>query len=123
MRHCRLLEVPTVGTCNRDQAIVILEIHQAKRRRFILAHQPAVVHLAVAATVVDVGTEGGDLDGLAPEHHMRQAEAAADQEAVAERALDLVGPGRSAYVEVLWLAPHEKVAHAAAYEVGDIAET
>jgi hypothetical protein len=43
------------------------------------------MHLAVAAAVVDVGAEGRDLDDLAAEHHVRQAEAAADQPAVAEQ--------------------------------------
>jgi hypothetical protein len=36
----------------------------------------AFVRFAVAAAVVDVGAEGGDLDDLAPVHHVRQAEAA-----------------------------------------------
>ena len=53
----------------------------------VVAQQAAAfVQFAVAAAVVDVGAESRDLDDLAPEHDMGQAEAAADQPAVAEQA-------------------------------------
>ena len=49
----------------------------------------------------DVLAKGRHLDGLGAEAHVRQAEAAADDPAVAEEFLDLVRMGRGADVEVL----------------------
>ena len=90
----------------------------AERDIPVCAHQPAIVHLAVAAAVVDVGTEGGDLDDLAPEHHMRQAEAAADQAAVAELLAHLLGRGVGGHVEILGVAADQQVSHGAADQIG-----
>ena len=53
---------------------------------------------------------------------MREAEAPPDEEAIAERPLDFVRLCRSPDVEVLGLAPHQKIAHAATHEIGGIAE-
>ncbi|MNT23825.1 hypothetical protein D3C72_1592630 [compost metagenome] len=84
----------------------------------VVAHEHAVFHLAVAAAVIDVGTEGGDFDDLAAEHNMGQAETAADQAAVAEQLLDLFGRGIGGHVEILGLAIDQQIAHRAADKVG-----
>ncbi len=84
----------------------------------VVTHQHAVLDLAVAAAVVAVGAEGGDLDDLAAEHHVRQAEAAADQPAVAEQLLDLLRRGVGGHVEILGPPPHQQVADGAADQVG-----
>ena len=62
------------------------------------------------------------LDDLLPEAHMRQTEAAPDQEAVAERVLHLVRLGARADVEILRRASQQKIPHATAHEVGGVAE-
>ena len=51
---------------------------------------------------------------------MREAEAAADDPAVAKQLLDLVGVRRCADVEVLGPAAEQEIADAAADEVGDV---
>ena len=85
----------------------------------VVAQQAAVlVQLAVAAAVVAVGAEGGDLDDLAAEDHVRQPEAAADQAAVAELLLDLLGRGVGGHVEVLRVMADQQVAHGAADQIG-----
>ncbi len=66
--------------------------------------------------------ERGRLDHLLAEADVREAEPAPDEEAVAERALHLVRLRARADVEVLRLAPQQEVAHAAAHEIGDVAE-
>ena len=66
-----------------------------------------------------LAAEGRDLDDLAAlEPDVGQAEAAADEEGVAEELLDLVGMGVRADVEVGRLAAEEEVADRAADEVG-----
>ena len=62
------------------------------------------------------------LDRLLPELDVRETEAAADDPAVAEEALDLVRVGRRADVEVLGAAAEQQVPDAAADEVGDVVE-
>ncbi|KAG1253769.1 hypothetical protein G6F65_017320 [Rhizopus arrhizus] len=84
----------------------------------VVAHEHAVFHLAVAAAVIAVGTEGGHFDDLAAEYHVGQAEAAADQAAVAEQLLDLFGRGVGGHVEILGLAIDQQVTHRAADKVG-----
>src|SRR5690606_718806 len=84
----------------------------------IVADQAAVLDLAVAAAVVDVGAEGGDLDDLAAVDHVGQAEAAADQAAVAEQLLDLLRRGVGGHVEILGMHPQQQVADRAADQVG-----
>src|SRR3546814_6539307 len=69
----------------------------------------------------DLGAEGGDLDDLAAEHHVRQAETAADQAAVAEQVLDLFRRGAGGDVEVLGMAADHQVAHGAADQEGLVA--
>src|SRR5690606_30908216 len=81
----------------------------------------AVVHLAVAAAVVDIGAEGRDLDDLAAEHDVREAEAAADQAAVAEQLLDLFGRGVGGDVEILGRQAGQQAAHGAADQAGAMA--
>ena len=66
------------------------------------------------------GSAGGakrrDLDDVASEEDMRQAESAAHQAAVAEQALHLLRERIGCDVEVLRLHPEQKVAHASAHE-------
>ena len=105
-----LLRVP-----GQEQLQAFLE--QSRRRS--LAQQAAVlVQLAVAAAVVAVGAEGGDFDDLAAEHHVCQAEPAADQPAVAEQRLDLFRGGVGGDVEILGMAADQQVADRAADQVG-----
>ena len=78
---------------------------------------PAFVLLAIAAAVVAVGAESGDLDDLAPEHHVGQAETPADQAAVAEQGLDLFRGGVGGHVEILRMAADQQVAHRAPDEI------
>ena len=70
----------------------------------------------------DVAPEGGDLDGLGAELDVGEPEPPADDPAVAEAPLDLVGLRRRADVEVLGPASEQQVAHTAADEEGRVAE-
>ena len=70
---------------------------------------------------IDLAAERRDLDRLGPELDVREAEAAADDPAVAEELLDLVGMRRGADVEVLRAAAEQQVADAAADEVRGVA--
>ena len=70
----------------------------------------------------DVAPERGDLNRLGTELDVGQPEAAADDPAVAERALDLVGLRRRADVEILGPPPQEQVADAATDEIGGVAQ-
>ena len=84
----------------------------------VVAQQAATLVLfAVAAAVIAVGAEGGDLDDLAAIHDMGQAEAAADQPAVAEQRLDLLRRGVGGHVVILRRTADQQVAHGAAYQV------
>ncbi len=84
----------------------------------------ALVEHAVAAFVDAVvlvdrrvrGTERRDLDDLVAEAHMGEMEAAADQPAIAEQLLDLVGMRAGGDVEVLGMQAEQQVAHRAADE-------
>src|SRR5690606_6219667 len=76
-----------------------------------------VVHFAIATAVIAVGAEGRDLDDLAPEHHVRQPEAASDQAAVAEQRLDLFRSGVGGHVEVLGMPADQQIADGAADQV------
>ena len=65
--------------------------------------------------------EGGGFDDfVVVENDVREAESAADEEAVSEEPLERAGVGVGADVEVLGLAAEQEVAHAAAHEVGDV---
>ena len=68
----------------------------------------------------DVPSERGDLDGFRSELHVREAEAPADDPAVAEKFLDLVRMRRRPDVEVLGPALQQQVADAAAHQVRDV---
>ena len=68
--------------------------------------------------VVGLPAEGAGLDDLVAEDHMRQPEAPADEEAVAEEPADLAWLGVGAHVEILRLAAQQQVADAAADEIG-----
>ena len=64
------------------------------------------------------GTEGRDLDRVGAEHHVHEAEAAADDVRATEQALDLLGRGIGRDVEVLRLDVQQQVAHRAADDEG-----
>ena len=66
--------------------------------------------------------ERGDLDDLLPELDVREAEAPADDPAVAKELLDLVGMRRCPDVEILGAPTDEQIANAAADEIGDVVE-
>jgi len=63
------------------------------------------------------GTEGRDLDDLAAELHVRKAEAAADQPAVAKRLTHLLRAGVGGDVEVLGFAAQKQIAYPTADQV------
>ena len=69
---------------------------------------------------IDLPAERRDLDGLGAELDVGEAEAPADDPAVAEQLLDLVRMRRRADVEVLRPAVEQQVADAAADQVGDV---
>ena len=78
-----------------------------------------LVGLAFAEHVRRVAPERRDLDDLAAaEEHVREAEATADDAAVAEERADVVGARAGRDVEVLRAAVQEEIANAAADEVG-----
>ena len=64
------------------------------------------------------GTESRDLDDLAPEMHVCQAEASPDETAVAEHLAHLLRARVRGDVEVLGLTPKQQVAHPATDQVG-----
>ena len=67
-----------------------------------------------------VRPEGGDLDDIVVKMDVGETEPAADQPAVAEGLLDLVGRRIGRDIEVLGLAAQKQIAHAPAHEVGVI---
>src|SRR5690606_40216743 len=66
-------------------------------------------------------TECGGLDDLRSEHHMHQAETAANDACATEQRFDLLWRGIGGDVEVLGLQTHDQVAYGAAHDVGFIA--
>ena len=87
-------------------------------RRLASGDRDAVLHDFFAG--LHLPAERGDLDDLLPELDVREPEAAADDPAVAEELLDLIGMRRRADVEILGPAAEQQIAHAAADEVGDV---
>src|SRR3546814_10540641 len=73
------------------------------------------------AALLTVAAECRHLDDLRTEHHMCQAKAAADQAAVAEQLLYLIGRGVGGHVEILRPQSQQQVAHRAADQVGGVA--
>jgi hypothetical protein len=74
-----------------------------------------------AVVLVDRGVRGAkrrDFDDFVAEAHMREMEAAADQPAVAEQLLDLVGMRVGRDVEVLRMQAEQQIAHGAADQKG-----
>ena len=72
-----------------------------------------------AIVVVGLGARGAkrrDLDDVAAEAHVRQTEPPADQPAIAEQILDLIGIGVRDDVEVFRMPVEQQIAHAAADE-------
>ena len=77
------------------------------------------VLVAVEGLVVPLkGAEGGDFDHLAAETHVHDLEAAADDPAAFEQALNLLRRGVGDHVEVLGLAAAQQVAQTAAHQIG-----
>ena len=66
--------------------------------------------------------ERGHLDNLRSELHMGQPKPAADNPAVSEEALHLIGVRRCADVEILWGALEQQIAHAAAHQIRHMIE-
>src|SRR5581483_10942757 len=60
---------------------------------YIVAQDAAVDDVAVARAVVAAAAERGDFDDLVAEHDVREAKAPADQAAIAEKTLDVLGRG------------------------------
>ena len=70
----------------------------------------------------DVAAERRHFDVLVAEAYMRETKPAADDPAVAEELLDLIGMRVGADVEILRPALEQQIAHAAADEVRDVVE-
>src|SRR5688500_762101 len=70
----------------------------------------------------DLTAEGCHLDYLRAELHVREAEAPADDPAIPEEPLYLVGMRGGADIEVFRRAAEQQIAHAAANQVGDVVE-
>ena len=93
------------------ERLVALRAHRRLRLgffrggEFLLRHRP---------------TESRDLDRLGPEAHVRQAEPAANDPAVPEQLLDLIGMRRRADVEILRTTAEEQIANAAADQIRDV---
>ena len=99
----------------RAEGVVAHLVERAGRLRVAAAGRGGaggVVRLRVAA-------EGRGLDLLLAEADQREAEAAPDDEGVAEEPLDLARAGVGRHVEVLGRAAEEDVADAAADEIRD----
>ena len=64
------------------------------------------------------GAEGGDLDDFAAKAHMHDLEAATNDAAALEQAIDLFRRGIGAHIEILGLATTENIPQAAAYQIG-----
>ena len=62
--------------------------------------------------------EGRHLDDLAPVHHVREAEAAADDPRAAEQGADFFGRGAGGHVEILGGLTDNDVAHRATDDIG-----
>ena len=80
----------------------------------VVAHDAPVDEMAIAAAVVAGAAERRDLDDLASEHDVGEAEAPADQAAVTEQAAHLLGRRVGRDVEVLGVSAEQEVAHRAA---------
>ena len=65
-----------------------------------------------------MAAEGGDLDDFAAKADVGKAEAAADEETVAEELFDLARSGIGRYIEIFRDAVQEEIAHTAADQVG-----
>lgn len=84
----------------------------------VVSQQHAFVRLVIFRYIgVLPGTEGRDLDDLATKLHMRKAEAAADQPAVAKRLTHLLRAGVGSDIEVLGFAAQQQIAYPTADQV------
>ncbi len=92
----------------------------------VAQHQPGLfvggVLVAVEFLVVPLkGAERGDFDHFAAETHMHDLEAAADDTAALEQALDLLRRGVGGHVEVLGVATQQEIANRATDQVALVA--
>ena len=69
---------------------------------------------AIGGVAFMMAAEGGDFDNFRPEHHVRQAEAAAYQAAVAEQLTDLFRGRISGNVKIFRFFAQQQIAYAAA---------
>jgi hypothetical protein len=98
-------------------------VHQTVRRLVPLrAHRRLRLRLFRGGEILlrDWTPERRDLDRLGAETDVRQPEASADDPAVPEQLLDLIGMRRRADVEILGTTAEEQVTDAAADQIRDV---
>ena len=100
-----------------DGEIASVGVFFAGTKHVVVQHPPMGVGLAVGMGC----PEGGDLDGLAPEHDVNDAKAPADDARPPEKRLHRLGGGVGGHVEVLRGTAQQQVAHAAPHDVGAVA--
>ena len=103
----------------RAEGIVVMDQMLAFGRARIRSRD-AVLHDLFAGR--HLPAERRDLDHLGAELDVRQPEAPADDPAVAEELLDLIGVRRRPDVEILGAPAEQQIADAAADEIGDVIE-
>ena len=95
------------------------------RAEDVIAQQHAVLAPlggdAIGSVSFVMATEGSDLNDFRPEHHVREAETAPDQTAVAEQLTHLIRRGVGRDVKIFWLFAKQQVADAAADQPGLVA--
>jgi len=95
------------------------------RAKDVVAQQHAVLAAlgdgAIGLLIVMMTTEGRHFDNLRPEHHVREAETATHQAAVAEELAHLIRRGVGSDIKIFWFFAQQQVAHPAAYQVCFIA--
>ena len=79
-----------------DGEIASVGVFFAGAEHVVVQHPPMGVGLAIGMGCA----EGGDLDGLAPEHHVNDAKAPADDACASKERLHRLGGGVGGYVEV-----------------------
>ena len=102
-------EIAAIGVRLRRAEGVVLE-RTLRRMLDNLAHRLGVL------------AESRRFNHLLAKTDVRETEPTANQEAIAEGLLDLVGLRARPHIEILRLATHQQVTHAAAHEVARIAQ-
>ena len=116
--HREVLDVVEEAV-HREVAAVGVRLGRAER---VVLKRPLRRVLDDLAHRLRILAERGRLDHLLAEADVREAETAADEEAVAERALHLVRLRARAHVEVLRLAPEQEIAHPSPHEIGHVSQ-